>query len=107
MKTLSDFADVLSKAKRTQKITAKELAQRTGLSSLAVRQILSGASAPRITNAMALAQQLGLELVLVPTAVTDGLVRPPKKAGRAVVADVERLLGIRPEGIDEQCTDDA
>ena len=107
MKTLSDFADVLSKAKRTQKITAKELAQRTGLSSLAVRQILSGASAPRITIAMALAQQLGLELVLVPTAVADGLERPPKKAGRTVVSDVERLLGIRPEGIDEQCTDDA
>ncbi|WP_139285419.1 helix-turn-helix domain-containing protein [Acidovorax soli] len=75
-----------------------ELAQRTGLSSLAVRQILSGTSAPRITNAMALAQELGLELVLVPTVVADGLERPPKKAQRTVVTDLERLLGIRPDG---------
>lgn len=98
MKTLGNFANTLSEAKRSQKITAKELAQRTGLSSLAVRQILSGTSAPRITNAMALAQELGLELVLVPTVVADGLERPPKKAQRTVVTDLERLLGIRPDG---------
>ncbi|MCM2346876.1 helix-turn-helix domain-containing protein [Acidovorax soli] len=100
MKTLGNFANILSEAKRSQKITAKELAQRTGLSALAVRQILSGTSAPRITNAMALAQELGLELVLVPTVVADGLERPLKKLGRTVVTDIEMMLGVRPDGID-------
>jgi len=55
---------------------------------------------PRITNAMALAQELGLELVLVPTVVADGLERPLKKAGRTVVTDIEMMLGVRPDGID-------
>ncbi|UOB05890.1 helix-turn-helix domain-containing protein [[Acidovorax] ebreus] len=99
MKTLANFAATLSEAKRSQKITAKELAQRTGLSSLAVRQILSGTRAPRITNAMALAQELGLELVFVPTVVADGIERPLKKPGRTVVTDIERMLGVRPDGI--------
>ncbi len=99
MKTLANFAVTLSEAKSSQRITAKELAHRTGLSSLAVRQILSGKSAPRITNAMALAQELGLELVLVPTAVADGIERPLKKPGRTVVTDIERMLGVQPDGI--------
>jgi transcriptional regulator with XRE-family HTH domain len=99
MKTLSEFADILSDAKRSQKITAKELALQTGLSPLAVRQILSGTSAPKLTNAMALAQQLSLELVLVPKAVADGLRQPPAKLQRTVVTDLERRLGITPEGL--------
>jgi len=49
---------------------------------------------------MALAQELGLELVLVPTVVADGLERPLKKAGRTVVTDIEMMLGVRPDGID-------
>ena len=97
MKSLSEFTDILSDAKRSQKITAKELALQSGLSPLAVRQILSGTSAPRLANAMALAQQLGLELVLVPKAVADGLRQPSTKLQRTVVSDVERRLGITPE----------
>lgn len=106
MKALSEFSKTLSKARRSRKMTAKELAERTGLSSLAVRQILSGKSAPRLTNAMALAQELGLELVLVPKAVADGL-RPPRKALRTVVSDVERMLGVRPEGLIQDPDEDA
>jgi len=48
---------------------------------------------------MALAQELGLELVLVPTAVADGIERPLKKPGRTVVTDIERMLGFQPDGI--------
>lgn len=41
MNTLSEFADTLSEAKRNKKVTAKDLALQTGLSPLAVRQILA------------------------------------------------------------------
>lgn len=48
---------------------------------------------------MALAQELGLELVLVPTVVADGLERQLKKPGCTVVTDMERMLGVQPDGI--------
>ncbi|MFT3812951.1 MAG: helix-turn-helix transcriptional regulator [Acidovorax sp.] len=104
MKSLYEFSEALSQAKRTQKRTAKELAQSTGLSSLAVRQILAGTSAPKLTNAMALATALGLELVLVPTAMAESLQQPSRGASRTVLTDVERLLGMRLEG-PGPCTD--
>lgn len=94
MKTLGEFAQALSQGQKAQKVSAKDLAERTGLSPLAVRQILAGKSAPRLTNAMALAAELGLELVLVPQAVAESLsVQPP--AERTVQTNVERMLGSR------------
>ena len=65
MKTLQDFANTLTQAQKERELTAKELAEEVGLSDLSVRKILSGQSAPRLTNAMALASVLGYELVLV------------------------------------------
>lgn len=66
MKTLQEFADALTEAQKARKLTARELADSVGLSDLSVRKILSGQTAPRLTNAMALASELGFELVLVP-----------------------------------------
>lgn len=92
MDTLGEFATALSQAQKAQKISAKELAQRTGLSALAVRQILSGASSPRLTNAMALADELGLKLVLLPKAVAQSIsTEPPTE--RTIQTSVERMLG--------------
>ena len=91
MKTLGEFAQALSQGQKTQKVSAKDLAERTGLSSLAVRQILAGKSAPRLTNAMALAAELGLELVLVPKAVAQSLSAQPP-AERTVQTNVERWI---------------
>jgi len=91
MKTLGEFAQALSQGQKAQKVSAKDLAERTGLSPLAVRQILAGKSAPRLTNAMALAAELGLELVLVPQAVAQSLSAQPP-AERTVQTNVERWV---------------
>ena len=93
MKTLQEFADALTHAQKARKLTAKELADSVGLSDLSVRRILSGQAAPRLTNAMALASELGLELVLVPKEVAQSLSGAPKKP-RAVLSNVERRLGM-------------
>ncbi len=95
MRTLSEFAVALSDAKKARKLTANALAQRTGLTPQAVRQILSGESAPRLTNAMALASELGLELVLLPKDAAKSLA-VPQHAQRTVMSDVERLLRDNP-----------
>lgn len=94
MRTLAEFAAALTNAKKTRKLTANALAQRTGLTSQAVRQILAGETAPRLTNAMALASELGLELVLLPKDAAQSLAAPPQ-APRTVVSDVERLVQAR------------
>ncbi len=93
MKTLQEFADALTHAQKARKLTAKELADSVGLSDLSVRRILSGQAAPRLTNAMALASELGLELVLVPKEVAQSLSGAPKKP-RSVLSNVERRLGL-------------
>ena len=93
MKTLQEFADALTHAQKARKLTAKELADSVGLSDLSVRRILSGRTAPRLTNAMALASELGLELVLVPKEVAQSLSGAPKKP-RSVLSNVERRLGM-------------
>lgn len=95
MRTLSEFAVALSDAKKARKLTANALAQRTGLTPQAVRQILAGESAPRLTNAMALASELGLELVLLPKDAAQSLAAP-QHAQRTVMSDVERLLRDNP-----------
>ena len=89
MKTLQEFADALTEAQKARKLTAKELADSVGLSDLSVRKILSGQTAPRLTNAMALASELGLELVLVPKEVAQSLSGAPKKP-HTVLSNVER-----------------
>lgn len=106
MRTLSEFAVALSDAKKARKLTANALAQRTGLTPQAVRQILAGESAPRLTNAMALASELGLELVLLPKDAAQSLAAP-QHAQRTVMSDVERLLrdnpALRLEDLDGLC----
>ena len=102
MKTLQEFADALTHAQKARKLTAKELADSVGLSDLSVRRILSGQAAPRLTNAMALASELGLELVLVPKEVAQSLSGAPKKP-RSVLSNVERRLSLaRKFGEDDQ-----
>lgn len=102
MKTLQEFADALTGAQKARKLTAKELADSVGLSDLSVRRILSGQTAPRLTNAIALASELGLELVLVPKEVAQSISGAPKKP-RSVLSNVERRLSLaRKFGEDDQ-----
>ena len=69
MKSQAEVAQTLDSERRRQKLKYVELAKATGLSALAVRQALQGSTALRITSLMALADRLGLELMLRPRAV--------------------------------------
>ncbi len=91
MRTLQEFASTLKDAKKVRRLSDIELAARTGLSPQGVRLALGGKSAPRLTTAMALAQELGLELVLVPREAAQSLAQPQPDA-RTVLSDVELLL---------------
>ena len=102
MKTLQEFADALTEVQKARKLTARELADSVGLSDLSVRKILSGQTAPRLTNAMALASELGFELVLVPKEVVQSISGAPKKP-RSVLSNVERRWRLaRKFGEDDQ-----
>lgn len=93
MKKLAEFAAALRTAKAEQNRTVTSLAEGTGLTIAAVRRILAGEAAPRLTTAMAMAEQLGLELVLVPAAVAEGMRTSSAGAERTVLSDIERQLG--------------
>ncbi|CAB5721052.1 Helix-turn-helix [Delftia tsuruhatensis] len=93
MQTLGEFSQAMTDAQKARKVTINALARETGLSRLAVRQILAGDSAPRLTNAMALASELGLELVLMPKGAAQSLAGTGAAAPqRTVLSDVERRL---------------
>jgi transcriptional regulator with XRE-family HTH domain len=73
MKTLSEVAKRLEDERRRLMLDYQALAERTGLTPLSVRNVLQGRSAPRITTLMALADPLGLEVLLLPKVVASGL----------------------------------
>ncbi len=73
MKTLAELAQVLEEARSRGGLDYKGLAEKTGLTPLSVRNALQAKTALRATNLMALADVLGLELVLVPKAMASSL----------------------------------
>ena len=73
MKTLSEMTSVLEDERQRLALDYQALAERTGLTPLSVRNILQGRTAPRITTLMAIANQLGLEVMLLPKVVATGL----------------------------------
>ncbi|WP_041675574.1 helix-turn-helix domain-containing protein [Ramlibacter tataouinensis] len=91
MKTLAQLAHTLEAARLQRRLTYGELADSAGLSPLAVRQALQGKSAPRITSVMALADKLGLEVVVVPKVVAEGLAGAMPAPAPALTV-VDRLL---------------
>lgn len=95
MQTLGEFSQAMTDARKARKLSINELARETGLSRLAVRQILAGDAAPRLTNAMALASELGLELVLVPKEAAQSLAGTGTAAPqRTMLSDLERRLNL-------------
>lgn len=94
MKTLQSLAAELDAARLARGLNYKTLAERTGLSTLAVRQALQGRTALRANNLMALADELGLELALVPREMAASLrsAGADPAATPRVLSDVERLL---------------
>lgn len=110
MKTLFDMASQLEAERRRLNIDYQALAERTGLTPLSVRGVLQGRTAPRITTLMAIADQLGLEVLLLPKVVASGLQAqvdeapaPAPALSRVdrIVAETSQLAGasVKPKGV--------
>lgn len=96
MQTLSQLAEALDNARLARGLSYKALAARCGLTPLAVRHALQGKTALRATNLMALADELGLELVLVPKTVAASLAGASDPASKNVVNDAPRPVFTTP-----------
>jgi transcriptional regulator with XRE-family HTH domain len=91
MKTLQEIGVRLETERKRRGLKYIELAETTGLSVLSVRQALHGQVAVRVPSLMALADQLGLELILVPKLVAQTLQAQSEPAVK-VLTDIEQLL---------------
>lgn len=99
MLTLPDIAETLRDATRRNGLTQARLANAAGVSSRTLTHVLSGEEDFRVTTLMAVASQLGLELVLVPKGAARAVaagneVGPPV---RSVVTEALDALHARPD----------
>ena len=73
MKTLSEVASSLRSQTATRGLTQDVLRQRAGVSRRTLTHVLSGQQDYKVTTLLAVADKLGLELVLVPREAAVGL----------------------------------
>ena len=85
MSILNDVAT----ARKSTKLSQAELAERSGLSRMTVQRMEAGAIDPRLSTVLELVRAMGLELMLVPTALRPEL--------EAFVRSGGKLLG-QPSG---------
>ena len=70
----------LNSARKAQRLTQAELAERAGLSRMTVQRLESGSLDPRLSTLQEMARVLGMDLVAVPTALRpqlEALLHPP------------------------------
>ena len=87
-----EFSNALTEAKEQRRMKLSELAERTGLSPLAVSQMLDGKVSPRLSNAMAVADALGLEVVLMPKGAAASFENSNRTPERTVRSALEQRL---------------
>jgi transcriptional regulator with XRE-family HTH domain len=73
MKSHSDIAEVLRNQLMLAQLTQAELSSSAGVSRRTLTQVLSGQQDFKVSTLFALADRLGLELVLVPKAVAGAV----------------------------------
>lgn len=89
MKTLTEVAATLERKRVEQQVTFEDLAEAAGLSRLGTRNVLRGEAAPKVTTLMALADKLGLEVMLLPKPLAATL--SPATTGERPLSRVEQL----------------
>ncbi|WP_431096060.1 helix-turn-helix domain-containing protein [Polaromonas aquatica] len=92
MKTLSEVAARLEGERQRQGLDYQAIAESTGLTPLSVRSALQGKTAPRITTLMAIADQLGLEVLLLPKVVAAGLQAQAAESPAPALSRVDRIV---------------
>ncbi|MET0265127.1 MAG: helix-turn-helix transcriptional regulator [Duganella sp.] len=91
MKTLTEVGASLQQARAERGVTQQALALQTGLTPVTMRGVFTGKTDARISTIMALADQLGLELLLVPK-VISAAIDPPKSPAPSVQSRVSRII---------------
>ena len=80
MKVAQRIAEKLRVAKDEHALSTAELVRRTGLTAVSIRAALTGDKDSRLSTVIALAHELELDLVLVPTAVSASIAPPSAPA---------------------------
>lgn len=73
MKTLKDIAETLQQSRTESGTRMTTLIEHTGLTAVTLRGLLTGTRDSRLTTLMAVADELGLALVLVPKAMASAI----------------------------------
>lgn len=92
MKTALEVGTALQSAREDSKIRMIDLVERTGLTAVTLRHVLEGKTDARISTVVAIAKEVGLELVLLPKEVADSLAAADPQHV-AIESLVERALG--------------
>ena len=88
---MSSILEGFVRARRAAGLTQGELAEKAGLSRMAVQKAESGSTDPRLSTLQVMARALGMELMLVPAAIRPDLEQFVQSGGR--------VLG-QPAGVD-------
>ena len=79
-----DAANVVKNARVAARLSQSDLAARAGLSRMTVQKIEAGAIDPRLSTLLVLLRALGLDLLLVPTAIQPAVNDFLRSGGRIV-----------------------
>lgn len=79
---MSSVAEDLAQARRAAGMTQADLAEKAGLSRMAVQKAESGSTDPRLSTLQVMARAMGMELMLVPTALRPDLQQFVQSGGR-------------------------
>lgn len=82
--TIFDAPAALRRARLAAGLSQAELATRAGVSRMTVQQIEAGAKDPRVSTVLVLFRALGLELILVPSAIRPTVEDFVRSGGRIV-----------------------
>lgn len=81
---MSSVIAALSSQRKALEMTQAQLAERSGMNRMSVQKIESGQTDPRLSSIMELARTMGLELLVVPSALRPELDAFVRAGGRYV-----------------------
>ena len=81
---MSNIVSFLVRARKVAGLTQTELAERAGLSRMAVQKAESGSTDPRLSTLEVMARAMGLELMLVPRNIRPELEQFLQSGGRVL-----------------------
>lgn len=99
MRTLQQIASALHSSLKKRSLTQEVLRRETGISKQTLTNVLSGSHDYKVTTLLAVCDQLGLDLVLVPREL-GGIVgdKPNKPVVKSVVDAALDLIAARGKG---------